>query len=82
MKYTQSDLQKIRWRCARRGMMEMDIILTEFFDREFLNLTEHEQETFLRLINEVDPVLWDWFFTEKKPEDLELQWMIEKIRLV
>ena len=79
MNYEKSDLQKIRWRCARRGMMEMDILLTKFFDREFLNLSGREQETFLRLIDEVDPVLWDWFFTERKPEDLELQEMIKKI---
>lgn len=80
MNYSQAELQKIRWRCARRGMMEMDIILTEFFDREFLNLNEHEQAVFLRLINEVDPVLWDWFFTENKPKDPDLCAMIKKIK--
>lgn len=82
MNYNKAELQKIRWRCARRGMMEMDIILTEFFDREFLNLSASEQATFLRLIDEVDPVLWDWFFTENKPKDADLCAMIKKIRSV
>lgn len=79
MKYTHSDLQQIRWRCARRGMKEMDLIFTKFFDENFLILSESEQKIFLELLDESDTTLWDWIFSGVEP-DGKYKNLIERIK--
>jgi len=81
MQYSKSDLQKIRWRCARRGMMEMDEILTKFFDEHFLELSDVEQQIFFIILDQSDTVLWDWFFTDKLPDKPEIRQLLRKIKV-
>ncbi len=80
MNYAHSDLQKIRWRCARRGMKEMDLLLTPFFDNVFLNLSPVEQHLFLFLLDQPDTVLWDWFFSDVDPKDAQMRQLLIKIK--
>lgn len=79
MSYSKEELNKIRWRCSRRGMMEMDEILTAFFDKTFLQLSRSEQETFFILLDQSDTVLWDWFLTSKKPANPAMRQLVDRI---
>lgn len=77
---TENDLGRIRWRCVRRGMLELDIILGNFFDQHFSSLDDREQELFVSLLEKPDPLLYAWLLGQeipKKAEDLEI---IKKIR--
>ncbi|MEJ6669572.1 MAG: succinate dehydrogenase assembly factor 2 [Pseudomonadales bacterium] len=68
MSRTPSELNRIRWR-SRRGMAELDILFIPFFEEVFTFLSEARQDTFVRLLTEEDPELWEWFSERSKPQD-------------
>jgi antitoxin CptB len=49
---------RIRWRC-RRGLLELDIILNRFLDRDLDALSPAEQDAFKALLELSDNDLWD-----------------------
>lgn len=56
--------RKILWKC-RRGMLELDLIFTSFYQNQFSHLTPTEKKIFDELLNEFDPILADWIFIGK-----------------
>jgi len=34
-----AEYERLRWRCIRRGLLELDLTLTKFLDQEFDKLT-------------------------------------------
>jgi antitoxin CptB len=52
-------LKRLRWRC-RRGMRELDVLLTGFLERRFAALDSDQQASFVRLLECQDPDLLDW----------------------
>jgi len=70
---------RLHWKC-RRGMLELDLVLLSFLEKNYENLSEHEQHVFERLLDEEDPVLQSWFMRQVIPEDKELAAMVEYIR--
>jgi antitoxin CptB len=52
------DFEKLRWRCVRRGLLEVDISLTRFLDEQFEGLTDEEQLAFVELADMEDYDLW------------------------
>jgi antitoxin CptB len=51
--------EKIRWQC-RRGMLELDLLLGHFFEKQFENLSEAHQLLFVELLQEADQTLYRW----------------------
>ncbi|MEM9605414.1 MAG: succinate dehydrogenase assembly factor 2 [Pseudomonadota bacterium] len=47
---------RLRWRC-RRGMKELDIVLTTWLDKHYATATETERDVFLALLDMDDPDL-------------------------
>ena len=44
------DYERLRWRCIRRALLELDITLTRFFDGgEFDKLNGEQQQAFVEL---------------------------------
>jgi antitoxin CptB len=69
---------RLRWDC-RRGMLELDLLLLPFFEKQFPNLPEHEQKLFTRLLACTDQDLYDWLVKKESPNDPELITIIEQI---
>ena len=42
-----ADYERLRWRCIRRALLELDITLTRFLDAGFADLSEAEQAAFV-----------------------------------
>lgn len=76
------ELGKIRWRCVRRGMLELDELLGKFFDQHFESLSESEKKLFITLLEEPDPVLFDWLLGHADPENAEQLTLVKKIRKI
>ena len=55
-KMTADEKAKIRWAC-RRGMLELDILLIQFFDHQFEQLSFSEQQQFKKFLSIEDPQL-------------------------
>ena len=53
-----SERDRVRWHC-RRGMLELDLVLTRFLERHFENLTPGQHAAFKTLLEYSDNDLWD-----------------------
>ena len=54
----QHELNKLRWHCTRRALLELDITLGRFLDNGFNNLNETQVKTFIDLVAMEDHDLW------------------------
>lgn len=75
-KYNKS---KIRWAC-RRGMLELDKILNNFFDKEFDNLSDEKKQYFVNLLEHNDTELNSWLIGDGLPSTGNLQDLVLGIR--
>jgi antitoxin CptB len=50
-------LGQLRWRC-RRGMQELDILLTRYVEQRFSSAPLEEQEAFRQLLETQDTVIY------------------------
>ena len=74
-----TELRRLRWRC-RRGMRELDQLLTRWLDREWARASESERGVFLRLLDCEDDRLWRWFLGHETAPDVELDSLIQRMR--
>jgi len=68
------NLYRIYSNC-RRGMLELDMILINFLEKEYLNLDDKLLHDFSELLNESDNTLQNWIvkeinYTEEKFDDI------------
>jgi len=71
MTHSKEELARIRWNC-RRGMLELDIILENFFDNHYLQLAPADQKRFIELLACTDQQLWGWLMQNVKPENFDI----------
>ena len=72
------ELKKMWWH-SRRGMLELDLLLLPFYDEVFADLDSSEQQAFIKLLEQEDPDLLQWFARQGVSEDPALQSLVEKI---
>ena len=60
------ELGKLRWRC-RRGMKELDILLTRYVNQRFCGASNQEQELFQELLETEDSVLYAYCLGGEPP---------------
>ena len=65
----------IRWQC-RRGMLELDEILLNFFINHYQQLSVTMQQIFSNLLQESDADLFDWLIGKTLPIDVEFRNLI------
>jgi len=53
-----SEADRIRWHC-RRGMLELDLVLSSFLDRHLEGLDGRRLDAFRKLLDRPDPELFD-----------------------
>lgn len=70
--------RRLRWR-ARCGMLELDMLFTNFVDDGYDQLTKHEKQLFDLLIDEEADVLYGWIFGNEQAPSEELNVLISKI---
>ncbi|EXI84651.1 MAG: Flavinator of succinate dehydrogenase [Candidatus Accumulibacter regalis] len=51
-------INRLRWRCTRRAMLEMDLLLGEFLERVFPTLGPEQADAFVVLADMEDLELW------------------------
>ena len=52
-----SEGDRLRWRC-RRGMRELDVLLTRYLEQHYAGASGDEQSAFRRLLEAPDPELF------------------------
>ena len=68
----------LRWRC-RRGMRELDLLLSRWLDRGWAAADPSRRAAFLRLLEEPDPQLVDWLLNGKRPADQPAACLLDEI---
>ena len=72
--------ERLRWRCIRRGLLEVDIALTGFLDQKFELLSDDEQQAFAELANMEDHDLWHLISGQAEIDDPRLANVVTMIR--
>lgn len=76
-----ADYERLRWRCIRRALLELDITLTRFLDGgEFEKLDDDQQQAFVVLADMEDYDLWDLLTGKAEIDDPRLAHMVALIR--
>ena len=70
---------RLRWRC-RRGLLELDVVLTNFLEQGYASLTPVEQDAFDKLLTVPDNILWAYIQGSENPPENELKQIVSKIR--
>ncbi len=73
-------LEKLRWRCIRRGLLEVDLALTRFLDEEFESLTADQQQLFVEIADMEDHDLWHLISGQAECDDPRYEVVLSKIR--
>jgi antitoxin CptB len=74
-----SDLDRIRWRC-RRGMLELDLVLSAFVERHLAELDAEKLEAFQGLLERTDPELLQLVMGQREPHRPSERAVLELLR--
>ncbi len=80
MDMTDRRRERLRWRCSRRGMLELDLILTGVFERHYDHFTDIERDLFEQLIALEDTNLLACFQGTEEPPSVELKQLVIKLK--
>ena len=72
-------LARLRWQC-RRGMLELDLMLQPFVEKNYVNLSSDEQAVFRKLLKYPDQELQEILLGFKEPDNKEVVNVTNKIR--
>jgi antitoxin CptB len=73
-----NDTQRVytlRWRC-RRGMKELDMLLTRYLDRDYHHSSLAHRQAFEALLEKSDPEILDYILGKAVPETPELDYVV------
>jgi len=77
-------LNRLRWRCTRRAMLEMDILLGGFLEKRYASLTPEQAEVFVVLADMEDLELWPLITGKREcanPVQAEVVAMLRDVRI-
>ncbi len=69
---------KLLWRC-RRGVKELDVILTRFVETEYDNACDTDKQAFDLLLEYQDPDILRYVLQQEVPKDKVIADIIKKI---
>jgi antitoxin CptB len=72
------DVNRMRW-AARRGMLELDLILEPFVSLRYAQLDESDRHQFQQLMLCEDQDLFAWLMLRGEPDDEELTGIVSQI---
>jgi succinate dehydrogenase flavin-adding protein (antitoxin of CptAB toxin-antitoxin module) len=75
-----ADYERLRWRCIRRALLELDITLTRFLDNEFDKLSDAQQQAFVAIADMEDYDLWDLLTGKAEVDDPRLAEIVAMLR--
>ena len=71
--------ERIRWRC-RRGMLELDLVLSAFLERHFASLEPRSLNALQTLLERPDPELLDFVMGHANPAAPEERELVALMR--
>ena len=72
------EINRMRW-AARRGMLELDLVLEPFVNAQYAQLDQRDRHSFQQLMLCEDQDLFAWLMLRGAPEDEELVGIVSQI---
>ena len=69
----------LRWR-LRRGMKELDLVLTRWAEACYANAPDSERAAFDALLACEDPDIWSWLMGYREPPEGATRDLVEQLR--
>jgi antitoxin CptB len=73
------ELARLRWHC-RRGMRELDVLLTRYLERTYASTSPDERAAFVQLLDLPDPDLFGYLVGRTIPGEAIQRDIIARIR--
>jgi antitoxin CptB len=74
-----SELSRLRWLC-RRGMKELDVVVTAYLDEHYAKASSEEQRQFRELLEMADPDVYGLLLGRDTAADPRMQQLIDFLR--
>ena len=74
-----SELSRLRWLC-RRGMKELDVVLSTYLDGYYEAASDDEQRQFRMLLEMPDPDIYRLLLGRGQADDTETRRLVEFLR--
>ena len=75
---SEEEINRMRW-AARRGMLELDLVLEPFVKSCYADLDDTDRARFQALMLCEDQDLFAWFMRREQPQDEELAAIVSQI---
>ncbi len=62
-------MKRLRWLCTHRAQLEMDVLLGNFLDKHFSNLSPEQEDAFIALAELEDIELWPLVVGKRECQD-------------
>ena len=73
-------MNRLRWRCTHRAMLEMDWLLGGFLEKHFSGLAPNLAAAFVELAEMEDPDLWPLIVGKRECKDLSQAQVVAMLR--
>ena len=73
------DAARLAWQC-RRGMLELDLLLQAFLDRDYAHATPEIQQDFVALLHHADDMLYAYLMGHMVPFEPRTAAIVARIR--
>lgn len=72
------EFKRLYWH-SRRGMLELDVLLIPFLEQVYPGLPQADKARYQKLIDCEDTQIYQWFMQRERPEDPDLQVIVDMI---
>ena len=72
------EMKRLFWH-SRRGMLKLDVLLVPFLQEAYPTLEAADKQRYQKLLECEDQDMFGWFMQRSKPEDPDLQRIVEMI---
>jgi antitoxin CptB len=73
------NISKLQWAC-RRGMLELDVLLSNFLQEAYSDLSLEDKHLFIELLSYEDPAIFAWIMGHETPTDANILKITDAIR--
>ena len=77
-----AELNRLRWLCTHRAMLEMDLLLGGFFDKHYAELPPEQAAAFVELVEMEDHSLWPLVMGKRECKDALQAEIVTRLRNV
>jgi antitoxin CptB len=74
-----SETSRLRWLC-RRGMKELDVVLTRYLDESYQSADAADQALFRQLLEMPDPDLYNLLLGRSSADDPEIERFLRQLQ--